>query len=155
MQQILLEVPQLGFPGVSYLDALDHMHKLNPGTVLTVLLVVYFCMMQQILLEVPLLGYIFAPEPHARHDHPVQNVDGPQGPSRRHDRRRRDRRDTGRQRSDHPALSRSRPASALSEGGRVIVDPGGEGSRLTAGESFDGVADCCAFASADVCHERE
>jgi hypothetical protein len=38
MQQILLEVPQLGFPGVSYLDALDHMHKLNPGTVLTVLL---------------------------------------------------------------------------------------------------------------------
>ncbi|HYB29692.1 MAG TPA: GAP family protein [Solirubrobacteraceae bacterium] len=52
----------LTFPGVSYLDALDHIHKLNPGTVPTVLLVVYFCMMQQLLLEVPLLGYVFAPE---------------------------------------------------------------------------------------------
>ena len=30
----------LSFPGVSYLDALDHIHKLNPGTVPTVLLVV-------------------------------------------------------------------------------------------------------------------
>ena len=52
----------LSFPGVSYLDALDHMHKLNPGTVPTILLVVFFCLMQQILLEVPLLGYAFAPE---------------------------------------------------------------------------------------------
>jgi hypothetical protein len=52
----------LSFPGVSYLDALDHMHKLNPGTVATVLLVVGFCLMQQILLEVPLLGYVFAPD---------------------------------------------------------------------------------------------
>jgi Sap, sulfolipid-1-addressing protein len=52
----------LSFPGVSYLDALDHIHKLNPGTVPTVLLVVGFCLMQQILLEVPLLGYVFAPE---------------------------------------------------------------------------------------------
>lgn len=52
----------LSFPGVSYLDALDHIVKLNPGTVPTVLLVVYFCLMQQILLEVPLLGYVFAPE---------------------------------------------------------------------------------------------
>ena len=52
----------LSFPGVSYLDALDHIHKLNPGTVPTVLLVVFFCLMQQILLEVPLLGYAFAPE---------------------------------------------------------------------------------------------
>jgi hypothetical protein len=51
----------LSFPGVSYLDALDHIHKLNPGTVATVLLVVGFCLMQQILLEVPLLGYVFAP----------------------------------------------------------------------------------------------
>jgi Sap, sulfolipid-1-addressing protein len=51
----------LSFPGVSYLDALDHMHKLNPGTVPTVLLVVGFCLMQQMLLEVPLLGYVFAP----------------------------------------------------------------------------------------------
>ena len=52
----------LTFPGVSYLDALDHIHKLNPGTVPTVLLVIGFCLMQQILLEVPLLGYVFAPD---------------------------------------------------------------------------------------------
>jgi Sap, sulfolipid-1-addressing protein len=52
----------LSFPGVSYLDALDHIHKLNPGTAATVLLVVGFCVFQQILLEVPLLGYVFAPE---------------------------------------------------------------------------------------------
>ncbi|MGZ6563344.1 MAG: GAP family protein [Solirubrobacteraceae bacterium] len=52
----------LSFPGVSYRDALDHIHKLNPGTVPTVLLVIGFCLMQQILLEVPLLGYVFAPE---------------------------------------------------------------------------------------------
>src|SRR5947209_17273921 len=52
----------LSFPGVSSLDALDHIHKLNPGTVPTVLLVIGFCLMQQILLEVPLLGYVFAPE---------------------------------------------------------------------------------------------
>jgi hypothetical protein len=52
----------LSFPGVSYLTALDKIHKLNPGTVPTVLLVVGFCLMQQILLEIPLLGYVFAPE---------------------------------------------------------------------------------------------
>jgi hypothetical protein len=51
----------LSFPGVSYLDALDHIHKLSAGTVATVLLVLYFCAMQQILIEVPLLGYVFAP----------------------------------------------------------------------------------------------
>ncbi len=52
----------LSFPGVSFLDALDHIHKLNPGTVATVLLVVYFCLMQQILIELPLVGYLFAPD---------------------------------------------------------------------------------------------
>jgi hypothetical protein len=52
----------LTFPGVSYLDALDHIRKLNPGTVPTVLLVVFFCVMQQLLLEAPLIGYVFAPE---------------------------------------------------------------------------------------------
>lgn len=52
----------LSFPGVSYLDALDHIHKLNPGVLPTVLLVLYFCVMQQLLLELPLLGYVFAPE---------------------------------------------------------------------------------------------
>lgn len=52
----------LTFPGVSYLAALNHIVKLNPGTVPTVLLVVGFCLMQQILLELPLLGYAFEPE---------------------------------------------------------------------------------------------
>ena len=52
----------LSFPGLAYLDALDHIVKLNPGTLATVLLVSYFCLMQQILLELPLLGYLFAPE---------------------------------------------------------------------------------------------
>ncbi len=52
----------LTFPGVSYLSALDHMAKLDAGTVPTVLLVVGFCLMQMMLLELPLLGYIFAPE---------------------------------------------------------------------------------------------
>jgi hypothetical protein len=52
----------LSFPGVAYLDALDHIRKLDPGTVPTVLLVVYFCLMQQILIELPLLGYLFAPD---------------------------------------------------------------------------------------------
>jgi hypothetical protein len=51
----------LSFPGVSYLNALDHIVKLNPPTVPTVLLVVYFCVMQQILLELPLVAYEFAP----------------------------------------------------------------------------------------------
>jgi hypothetical protein len=52
----------LSFPGVSYLAALDHIAKLDPGTVPTVLLVVGFCLMQQMLLELPLLGYTVAPE---------------------------------------------------------------------------------------------
>ncbi len=52
----------LSFPGVSYLNALDHIVKLNPQTVLIVLLVAYFCVMQQILLELPLVAYAVAPE---------------------------------------------------------------------------------------------
>lgn len=52
----------LSFPGVSYLDALDHIHKSNPGTVATVALVLYFCVFQQLFLELPLLGYAFAPQ---------------------------------------------------------------------------------------------
>ena len=51
----------LSFPGVSYLNALDHIVKLNPSTVPILLLVVYFCAMQQILLELPLIAYAFAP----------------------------------------------------------------------------------------------
>jgi Sap, sulfolipid-1-addressing protein len=41
---------------------LDHIVALNPGAVIAVLLVVFFCVMQQLLLELPLLGYVFAPE---------------------------------------------------------------------------------------------
>jgi hypothetical protein len=52
----------LSFPGVSYLTALDHIAKLDPGTVSTVLLVVGFCLLQQVLLELPLIGYTVAPE---------------------------------------------------------------------------------------------
>jgi hypothetical protein len=33
-----------------------------PGTVATVALVVFFCVMQQIFLELPLVGYLFAPD---------------------------------------------------------------------------------------------
>jgi hypothetical protein len=52
----------LTFPGVAYLTALNHMAKLDAGTVPTVLLVIGFCLMQQLLLELPLLGYAIAPE---------------------------------------------------------------------------------------------
>ncbi len=52
----------LSFPGVSYLAALDHIAKLDPGTAVTVLLVLGFCAMQQMLLELPLLGYAVAPD---------------------------------------------------------------------------------------------
>jgi hypothetical protein len=52
----------LSYPGVSYLDALDHIHKLDPGTVATVALILFFCLMQQVFLELPLLGYLFSPE---------------------------------------------------------------------------------------------
>jgi Sap, sulfolipid-1-addressing protein len=52
----------LTFPGVSYLTALNHMAKLDAGTVPTVLLVVGFCLVQQLLLELPLLGFAIAPE---------------------------------------------------------------------------------------------
>ncbi len=52
----------LSFPGISYLNALGHIVKLDPGTAGTVLLVAFFCVMQQVLLELPLLGYLFAPD---------------------------------------------------------------------------------------------
>jgi hypothetical protein len=51
----------LSFPGVAYLAALDHIHKLNAPPVVAALLVLFFCLMQQIFLEAPLLGYVFAP----------------------------------------------------------------------------------------------
>jgi hypothetical protein len=52
----------LSFPGVAYLAALDHIHKLNASAVVAALLVLFFCLMQQMFLEAPLLGYLFAPE---------------------------------------------------------------------------------------------
>lgn len=52
----------LSFPGVSYLNALDHIVKLNPPDLFVVLLVIYFCAMQQIFLEVPLISYAIAPK---------------------------------------------------------------------------------------------
>jgi hypothetical protein len=52
----------LSYPGVSYLVALDRIHRLDPGTVAAVGLVLFFCLTQQVFLELPLLGYLFAPE---------------------------------------------------------------------------------------------
>jgi hypothetical protein len=52
----------VSFPGVTYLNALDHIVKLNPPDAFILLLVVYFCAMQQIFLEVPLISYAVAPE---------------------------------------------------------------------------------------------
>ncbi len=52
----------LSFPGVSYLDALDHIRGLKTGGGFMVLLVVGFCLVQQMFLEAPLLGFVFAPE---------------------------------------------------------------------------------------------
>lgn len=52
----------LSFPGVAYLTALNHIHKLDVAALPTALLVVAFCLVQQLLLEVPLAGYFYAPE---------------------------------------------------------------------------------------------
>jgi hypothetical protein len=52
----------LTFPGVSCLAALDRIARLDAGDVVTVLVVLGFCLVQQLLLEVPLLGYAIAPE---------------------------------------------------------------------------------------------
>jgi hypothetical protein len=57
----------LSFPGVSYLVALNHIHKLDAPAVATALLVIAFCLIQQLLLEVPLAGYYVAPEATADH----------------------------------------------------------------------------------------
>jgi hypothetical protein len=52
----------LSFPGVGYVNALDHIAHLNPPTVTILLLVLYFCVMQQILLEGALLASVVAGE---------------------------------------------------------------------------------------------
>lgn len=51
----------VSFPGVSYLNALDHIAHLGPPTISILLLILYFCVMQQVLLELPLLACVFAP----------------------------------------------------------------------------------------------
>jgi len=50
----------MSFPGVTYINALDHIAALNPPTVSILLLIAYFCLMQQILLEGALLASTFA-----------------------------------------------------------------------------------------------
>jgi MFS family permease len=50
----------MSFPGVGYVNALDHIAQLDPPTVSILLLIVYFCLMQQILLEGALLASTFA-----------------------------------------------------------------------------------------------
>jgi Sap, sulfolipid-1-addressing protein len=59
----------LTLPGASYLDGLDHIHKLGYSTVVTVLLVIGFNLVMLWLLEVPLASFLVAPEwtPHAIH----------------------------------------------------------------------------------------
>jgi hypothetical protein len=52
----------LSFPGISYLDSLDHIHRLGAGTVVTVLLVISVCVIQLLFLELPLLGYALSPD---------------------------------------------------------------------------------------------
>jgi hypothetical protein len=52
----------VSFPGVSYVNALDHIANLNPPPISILLLVFYFCLMQQILLEGALLASTFAPQ---------------------------------------------------------------------------------------------
>ena len=50
----------MSFPGVSYVNALDHIAQLDPPTVSVLLLIGCFCVMQQILLEGALLASTFA-----------------------------------------------------------------------------------------------
>jgi hypothetical protein len=51
----------MSFPGVTYVNALDHIADLNPPTISILLLILFFCVMQQILLEGALLASTLAP----------------------------------------------------------------------------------------------
>lgn len=51
----------MSFPGVVYVNALDHIAHLDPPTVPLLALIVFFCAMQQIVLEAALLASSFAP----------------------------------------------------------------------------------------------
>jgi hypothetical protein len=52
----------LTLPGASYLAGLDHIHKLNYSTTVTVLLVLGFNLVMLWLLEVPLACFVIAPD---------------------------------------------------------------------------------------------
>ena len=52
----------LGFPGVSYLVALNRLHKLPPGAASVIAAVLLFCLIALVIIELPLLGYAFDPE---------------------------------------------------------------------------------------------
>jgi hypothetical protein len=52
----------VSFPGITYLNALDHIVRLNPPRLVIVGLILGFCFMQQILLEVPLVATVVAPD---------------------------------------------------------------------------------------------
>ena len=52
----------LSFPGASYLAALDKLGKLHYSTVVTVLVVIGFCLVQLALLEIPMIAFWIAPE---------------------------------------------------------------------------------------------
>ena len=52
----------LGFPGVSYLIALDRLHELHLGAEAVIAAVLLFCLIALVIIELPLLGYAFAPE---------------------------------------------------------------------------------------------
>jgi Sap, sulfolipid-1-addressing protein len=56
----------VSFPGVSYIDALAHIRKLDAGTAASVALIILFCLSQQIIIELPLLGYLFSPDRTAK-----------------------------------------------------------------------------------------
>jgi hypothetical protein len=52
----------VSFPGVTYVNALDHIANLDPPTITIILLIGYFCLMQQILLEGALVASAVAPQ---------------------------------------------------------------------------------------------
>jgi Sap, sulfolipid-1-addressing protein len=52
----------LSLPGVTYLNTLHHIVEMKGGLILSILLVLFFCVMQQLLIEIPLVGYLTAPD---------------------------------------------------------------------------------------------
>lgn len=52
----------MSFPGITYVNALDHIAHLNPPILPLLSLIVFFCVMQQVVLEGALLTSVFAPD---------------------------------------------------------------------------------------------